>query len=104
LHEYPDGLTIDKYGKLWSALYNGSKVMRIDPISGQVEEKVFIPSPLTTSVSFGGPNFEHLYVTSAYKNFGPDLRKTWKDAGKVFEITSDAVSLRGSAGNRYLPK
>jgi len=101
--EYPDGLTIDQQGMLWSALYNGSGVVKVNPVTGKVEDRVFIPSPLTTSVSFGGPNFDHLFVTTAYSNFGPDLRKKWKDAGKVFQITADIKSFKGSAGNRYLP-
>lgn len=60
----PDGLTIDKDGKLWVALFGNSEVLRIDPDSGKILERVAIPVSEVTSVAWGGPNLEHLYVTT----------------------------------------
>nr|XP_024217884.1 regucalcin-like [Halyomorpha halys] len=60
----PDGLTIDKDGKLWVALFGNSEVLRIDPKTKKILERVPIPAAEVTSVAWGGPNLEHLYVTT----------------------------------------
>ncbi|XP_026488697.1 regucalcin-like [Vanessa tameamea] len=66
----PDGTTIDSDGNLWVAVFNGSCVIKIDPTSGKLLQKVPIPVPQVTSVTFGGPNFDILFVTTASLNIG----------------------------------
>lgn len=61
----PDGMTIDEEGYLWVALYNGFKVVRINPVSAEIEFKVELPVPQVTSCTFGGPNLNVLYITTA---------------------------------------
>ena len=101
--DHPDGLTIEKSGYLWSASYAGGRVFKVNPVTGKVEDSVSVPCPLTTSLSFGGPNFEDIFVTTAYKNFGPDQRQKHPTCGKVHRITaSEASPLRG--GVMYRPK
>lgn len=34
LTEYPDGMTIDAYDNIWIALYNGSRIVQVDPVTG----------------------------------------------------------------------
>ena len=46
---YPDGMTIDREGALWVALYNGFKVIRIDPDSGETLSQIHLPVPQVTS-------------------------------------------------------
>jgi len=88
--EYPDGLTIDSNGHLWSALYGGGRVVRVNPDTGRVEESVAVGGgPLTTSVAFGGANLDELFVTVAYKNYGPDQRINYPNAGRVHRITAE---------------
>lgn len=60
----PDGLTVDAEGFIWAAMWNGGCVIRIDP-QGRVVRTVNLPAMRTTSVTFGGPTMETLYVTSA---------------------------------------
>ncbi|CAH1392465.1 unnamed protein product [Nezara viridula] len=60
----PDGLTIDKDGKLWIALFGNSEVLRIDPETRKILERVAIPAAEVTSLAWGGPNLEDLYVTT----------------------------------------
>nr|XP_034829408.1 uncharacterized protein LOC117986645 [Maniola hyperantus] len=62
---YPDGSTIDTDGNLWIALFKGDGVIKIDPTTGKLLQKVNIPAHQVTSVTFGGPNFDILFVTSA---------------------------------------
>jgi sugar lactone lactonase YvrE len=101
-NDHPDGLTIDRMGHLWSASYAGGRVFKVNPETGKVEDSVSVPCPLTTSLAFGGPNFDELFVTAAYKNFGPDQRTAHPSCGKVHRITADAITFRG--GVMYRPK
>lgn len=60
----PDGLTVDSEGFLWSAQWYGSRVVRYDP-DGRVERRISTPAKQTTAVTFGGPELDELYITSA---------------------------------------
>ncbi|XP_059045628.1 regucalcin-like [Achroia grisella] len=61
---YPDGATIDTDGNLWVAVFEGSCVIKIDPRTGKLLQKVPIPVLQVTSVAFGGPNRDILFVTT----------------------------------------
>jgi sugar lactone lactonase YvrE len=60
----PDGLTVDAEGFVWSAHWDGWRVTRYDPW-GSVERVVRLPVPRVTSLCFGGPDLDTLYITSA---------------------------------------
>ena len=60
----PDGLTVDDQGYLWSARWNGSAVYRIAP-TGHTVDIIPFPVPKVSSVAFGGPRLNQLYVTTA---------------------------------------
>ncbi|RZF33538.1 hypothetical protein LSTR_LSTR008184 [Laodelphax striatellus] len=62
---FPDGMTMDAEGKLFVANYGGSQVLKIDPVSGELLDKIPIPALNVTSVAFGGSNLDELYVTTA---------------------------------------
>jgi len=83
----PDGMTIDAAGKLWVAMCHGGTVLRIDPLSGDLLGQVDFPCVETTACAFGGPNLEHLFVTTG-------LHKTLEepDAGMVFVVDGLGVS------------
>ena len=59
-----DGLTIDSAGCLWIAFHGESAVRRFSP-DGQVMETIKMPAPNVTSLIFGGPELDELYITSA---------------------------------------
>lgn len=61
----PDGMTIDTNGNLWVAVFNGSSILQIDPRAGKLLQQIPIPAKQVTSVTFGGPNYDILFVTSA---------------------------------------
>lgn len=80
LQGFPDGMTIDTSGNLWVACYNGSKVVNVNPHSGEILKAITFPAAFTTSVAFGGPNFEDLYVTSANgEESGPSYQPKAED-------------------------
>ncbi|MBI1179546.1 MAG: SMP-30/gluconolactonase/LRE family protein [Alphaproteobacteria bacterium] len=58
-----DGATVDADGTLWTALVFASKIGRFDP-DGRLMQTIDMPVQLPTSVMFGGPDLDELYVTS----------------------------------------
>ena len=60
----PDGLTTDTEGFLWSAQWYGGCLVRYDP-EGKEERRVSFGAKQVSSLAFGGPDLNILYVTSA---------------------------------------
>lgn len=60
----PDGLTVDSEGYVWTALWYAGEVVRADP-DGREERRIHLPAKQVSSVAFGGPDLNDLYVTSA---------------------------------------
>ncbi len=59
----PDGATLDAEGCLWSAIVGGSCIAQYAP-DGALKRVVNLPTSHPTSVAFGGPNLDVLYVTT----------------------------------------
>uniref|UniRef100_A0A182F1R5 Regucalcin n=1 Tax=Anopheles albimanus TaxID=7167 RepID=A0A182F1R5_ANOAL len=79
-----DGMTIDAEGNLYVAMFGGSKVVKISPEKKIIQE-IKIPAPQVTSVAFGGPHLDELFVTTAGKLF----KDPQKDpAGALFRVTA----------------
>ncbi|CAK1585081.1 unnamed protein product [Parnassius mnemosyne] len=83
-----DGMTIDTDGNLWVANFDGHQVLKIDPKKGKLLEKIRIPALQVTSVIFGGPNLDILYVTSACMNRGVEQKPP---CGSTFQVTGLGV-------------
>jgi len=64
----PDGAQVDADGYLWIALSGAGRVMRVDPSTGAVDMVVHLPVSCPTSVTFGGPVLDELFITTR----GPD--------------------------------
>ncbi|AIC95346.1 SMP-30/gluconolactonase/LRE family protein [Shouchella lehensis] len=64
----PDGMTIDSEGKLWIALWGAGAVIRVDPETGYVSERITVPASNTTSCVFGGADYKTLFITTASKD------------------------------------
>jgi len=60
----PDGMTIDRRGHIWTALWDGWSIVHSDP-NGQPIERIRLPVPRATSLAFGGPKLTDLYITTA---------------------------------------
>jgi sugar lactone lactonase YvrE len=61
---FPDGLTVDAEGFVWSAQPVYGRVVRYDP-DGGIDRIIDLPVSRGTGIAFGGPDLETLYVTSA---------------------------------------
>jgi D-xylonolactonase len=60
----PDGMTVDREGCVWSAIYGGGMIRRYSP-EGELMERVQLPVSRITSASFGGDELRELYITTA---------------------------------------
>lgn len=91
---YPDGLTIDAEGCLWSAMWNGWCVIRFDP-QGQEMRRVPLPVPLVTSCTFGGKNLTDLFITTASAGMSQLELKQSFEAGDLFRLQTDVKGQPG---------
>jgi len=92
----PDGMTIDTNGHLWLAVFNGHKILHIDPSAGKLINTIDMPTKNITSVAFGGPNLDVLYATSAASGLTDAETAAQPDAGCLFKITNTGA--KGVAG------
>jgi sugar lactone lactonase YvrE len=60
---FPDGLTVDSEGFVWSAQPVAGRLVRYDP-KGKMERVIELPVSRGTSCMFGGPNLDVLYITT----------------------------------------
>jgi sugar lactone lactonase YvrE len=60
----PDGMTVDRSGALWTARWGGWALLRLSP-AATLLERIRFPVSRVSSVAFGGPNLDALYVTTA---------------------------------------
>ena len=60
---FPDGLTVDAEGFVWSAQPVFGRIVRYDP-AGKMERIIELPVSRGTSVMFGGPDLDTLFVTT----------------------------------------
>ena len=94
----PDGLTVDSEGFVWSARWGGWKVTRYDP-TGTVEHEIRLPVQYPTSCTFGGPQLDELYVTSAWTAVTEAERGAQPWAGDLFRLQA---GVKGLEEARYL--
>jgi sugar lactone lactonase YvrE len=88
---FPDGLTVDAAGHIWSCHWDGWRVTRYRP-DGSIERVLPMPVPRPTSLVFGGTRLDRLYVTSASIGLSPEQRLAAPLSGGLFEID---VGIRG---------
>jgi len=60
---FPDGLTVDAEGFVWSAQPQFGRLARYDP-KGEIERIIELPVTRGTSCMFGGKDLDVLYVTT----------------------------------------
>jgi len=79
----PDGLSVDRRGNVWSALWGAGVVECFSP-DGTRRRQLEIPAQYVTSVTFGDPSDRMLYVTTAQAS-EPDV----DDGGRIFMVEAD---------------
>ncbi len=81
-HGHPDGMALDEHGAIWIALVAGG-IGRFTP-DGQLDRRVDVPSPFTTSLCFRG---RELFVTTGAHRDEPERR------GCVLHTTVDVAGI-----------
>jgi sugar lactone lactonase YvrE len=80
----PDGATVDEEGFIWSAQWDDHCVLRISP-QGSIDRRLEFPGQVVSSVMFGGPQLDLLYVTTT----GDEVQGVTPDAdlpGRVLVV------------------
>ena len=81
----PDGMTIDTEGNLWVAMWGGAQIVQLNP-SGQIMRRVPLPVTNVTSLTFGGPELNILYITTARYSLSDAMLEKEPLAGSLFKI------------------
>lgn len=85
-HGAPDGMTIDRAGNLWIALWDGWGVECWSPASGQQLARVEVPVARVTSCVFGGADYDTLFITTAREGLDAAALGRQSLAGSVFQV------------------
>jgi len=88
----PDGLTVDREGFVWSANWDGWKVIRYAP-DGVIDLEVPLPVQRPTSCTFGGPKMDQLFITSARIDLDAGALEKQPLAGNVFVIQTKSEGI-----------
>ena len=87
----PDGSSVDAEGYLWSAEYDGWRLVRYAP-DGGVDRVIEVPVRQPTSCIFGGENLDVLYVTTARLDQSEEELEGQPLAGRLLALD---VGVRG---------
>lgn len=68
----------------------------MDPANGKLLHRIEIPVPQVTSVAFGGPQLDELYVTSANIWLSEEQQKEYPASGAVFRVMG--LGVKGYSG------
>ncbi|GAB3327098.1 SMP-30/gluconolactonase/LRE family protein [Larkinella ripae] len=83
---FPDGMTIDRAGMLWIALWDGWSVVRYNPHTGQRLHQISLPAARITSCAFGGRDRDVLFITSAKTGLNQQEQDKQPLAGCLFAV------------------
>jgi sugar lactone lactonase YvrE len=78
----PDGLTVDAEDCIWSARWDGWALYRYNSLGGEIAKVIFEVKKVSC-LTFGGDDYEDIFVTSAG---GDDLRINGSLAGATFKL------------------
>lgn len=95
---FPDGMAIDVEDKLWVALWNGWAVGRFDPETGELLGKVDVDASHVSACSFGGPELDELFITTARHLLEKHEDEAQPHAGGLFHTP---VGVRGVPFGAY---
>lgn len=96
LDGFPDGMTIDKEGMLFVALFKAGPVAsvtpkhgviaKIDPLSKKWVDSIIVPTSHVTSCCFGGEDLKTLFITTALAPLPESERAEQPLAGRLFSV------------------
>ncbi|WP_299004241.1 SMP-30/gluconolactonase/LRE family protein [uncultured Shewanella sp.] len=87
----PDGCAIDIHGNYWSALFEGGRIVKLNP-KGEILEELPTPVHCPTMMAFGGPDLKTLFITSAGERPDTELA-TYPNSGCLLTIQVDTPGM-----------
>ena len=93
----PDGMTVDKNGNLWVAMWGSGKVCCFD-FNSNLKLILQLPVSKVTSCAFGGSELNELYITTASIGLNDVEAERQPHAGKLFKFITQE---QGYASNCY---
>jgi L-arabinonolactonase len=93
----PDGAIVDAEDCIWVALIMSGVILRFRP-DGTLDRQIQCPAPHPSSVAFGGPRLDTLYVTTV-RETGMLIKSDHPASGSIFAITG--LDVRGVPESRF---
>jgi sugar lactone lactonase YvrE len=94
---WPDGMTIDRQGRLWIGFWDGWAVRCYQPQTGLCEVVVQLPCSRPTSCCFGGPDLNRLFITTAQHGLSESELLKQPLAGSLFACDPGTEGFPASA-------
>lgn len=89
---FPDGSEVDAEGRLWNAEWGSGRVTAYNP-DGSLFTQIELPVSQVTCPTFGGPDLDLLFVTTASEGLTDDQLAIEPQAGDVFVYRARAQGL-----------
>jgi sugar lactone lactonase YvrE len=89
---FPDGLTVDAEGGVWSVHNAVGQVVRYD-LAGSVTAIIEMPVPQPTSCMFGGEKLDTLYITTSRQNMTAQQLADAPLSGSLFAVRPGVAGL-----------
>jgi sugar lactone lactonase YvrE len=89
---FPDGLTVDAEGHIWSAQCGLGQIVRYAP-NGKIDRILKLPVPRVTSCIFGGTDYRTLYITTARETMSDKQLEQWPLSGSLFSCKMDVSGI-----------
>ncbi len=100
---YPDGMTVDRAGGLWNAEWDGWQLTRYHA-NGERDRSIALPVPRPTSLAFGGPDYDQVFVTSARHGLSQEELAAAPLSGAVFRLSPGEIGLPEAAADWAVPQ
>ena len=92
----PDGASADSENGVWSCVLRSGKLARLD--AGGVDRVVEVPMANPSSVAFGGPDLDQLFVTSIALELGGETKAPAHESAWLMALD---VGVRGRPEARF---
>ena len=89
---FPDGLTVDAEGHVWSVHNAIGRVVRYAP-DGRIEQTIELPVPRPCGCVFGGEKLDTLYITTARETLTPEQIAKYPLSGSLFAAVPGVCGL-----------
>ncbi len=91
---YPDGLTVDTEGGVWSVHLGAGRIVRYGSF-GRVDRELTLPFTCPTTCAFGGPELDRLFITTSWHILSEPDRASQPQAGDLAAAVGN-ITVRGS--------